>query len=177
MKGKTAKPVESFQFGRHELPVRLAHIIREIDLLPKNLLKMPSVELVRSWWVWLKFQYNICTLKWWLVLHVILDGILGHCRLLLIFLSHCPKRYCWDIMSLLTEWEGQMRKYLNWVQDIHGLYSVWTKYSKVSVSWPVFFCLGWPNSVSKYFIVLPLLSLIWLSDVKISWWKVWIACG
>ena len=47
--GKTAKPVESFQFGRHELPVRLAHIIREIDLLPKNLLKMPSVELVRSW--------------------------------------------------------------------------------------------------------------------------------
>ncbi|XP_074622637.1 pyruvate dehydrogenase (acetyl-transferring) kinase isozyme 2, mitochondrial-like isoform X1 [Acropora palmata] len=49
--GKTAKPVESFQFGRHELPVRLAHIIREIDLLPKNLLKMPSVELVRSWYV------------------------------------------------------------------------------------------------------------------------------
>ena len=47
--GKTAKPVESFQFGRHELPVRLAHIIREIDLLPKNLLKMPSVEVVRSW--------------------------------------------------------------------------------------------------------------------------------
>ena len=47
--GKTAKPVESFQFGRHELPVRLAHIIREIDLLPRNLLKMPSVELVRSW--------------------------------------------------------------------------------------------------------------------------------
>ncbi|XP_029200637.2 pyruvate dehydrogenase (acetyl-transferring) kinase isozyme 2, mitochondrial-like isoform X3 [Acropora millepora] len=49
--GKTAKPVESFQFGRHELPVRLAHIIREIDLLPKNLLKMPSVEFVRSWYV------------------------------------------------------------------------------------------------------------------------------
>ncbi|XP_068715847.1 pyruvate dehydrogenase (acetyl-transferring) kinase isozyme 2, mitochondrial-like isoform X1 [Montipora capricornis] len=49
--GKTAKPVESFQFGRYELPVRLAHIIREIDLLPKNLLKMPSVELVRSWYV------------------------------------------------------------------------------------------------------------------------------
>lgn len=49
--GKTAKPIESFQFGRHELPVRLAHIIREIDLLPKNLLKMPSVELVRSWYV------------------------------------------------------------------------------------------------------------------------------
>lgn len=49
--GKTAKPVESFQFGRHELPVRLAHIIREIDLLPKNLLKMPSVELVRGWYV------------------------------------------------------------------------------------------------------------------------------
>lgn len=49
--GKTAKPIESLQFGRHELPVRLAHIIREIDLLPKNLLKTPSVELVRSWYV------------------------------------------------------------------------------------------------------------------------------
>ncbi|XP_032239552.1 probable [pyruvate dehydrogenase (acetyl-transferring)] kinase, mitochondrial isoform X1 [Nematostella vectensis] len=49
--GKNAKPVDSYRFGKHELPVRLAHIIREIDLLPKNLLRMPSVELVRSWYV------------------------------------------------------------------------------------------------------------------------------
>ena len=56
--GKKATPVESFQFGRHEIPVRLAHIIREIDLLPKNLLKMPSVELVRSWYV-AHYQENL----------------------------------------------------------------------------------------------------------------------
>ncbi|CAB4032177.1 pyruvate dehydrogenase (acetyl-transferring) kinase, mitochondrial-like [Paramuricea clavata] len=32
------------------MPVRLAHIIREINHLPVNLLKMPSVELVQSWY-------------------------------------------------------------------------------------------------------------------------------
>ncbi|XP_031573649.1 pyruvate dehydrogenase (acetyl-transferring) kinase, mitochondrial-like [Actinia tenebrosa] len=49
--GKRAKTLDSYKFGKHELPIRLAHIIREIDLLPKNLLKTPSVELVRSWYV------------------------------------------------------------------------------------------------------------------------------
>ncbi|XP_022804148.1 pyruvate dehydrogenase (acetyl-transferring) kinase isozyme 3, mitochondrial-like isoform X2 [Stylophora pistillata] len=49
--GKSAKPIKSFKFGRHELPMRLAHTIREFDLLPENLLKIPSVELVRGWYV------------------------------------------------------------------------------------------------------------------------------
>ncbi|PFX11955.1 [Pyruvate dehydrogenase (acetyl-transferring)] kinase isozyme 2, mitochondrial [Stylophora pistillata] len=49
--GKTAKPIESFKFGRNELRVRLAHAISEIDLLPENLLKISSVELVRGWYV------------------------------------------------------------------------------------------------------------------------------
>ncbi|KAK3746995.1 hypothetical protein QZH41_011947, partial [Actinostola sp. cb2023] len=49
--GKRAKTLDSYRFGKSELPIRLAHIIREIDLLPKNLLKMPSVQLVRSWYV------------------------------------------------------------------------------------------------------------------------------
>lgn len=49
--GRRGKSVDSFLFGRNEIPVRLAHIIREIDLLPKNLLRTPSVELVRSWYV------------------------------------------------------------------------------------------------------------------------------
>ncbi|PFX17015.1 [Pyruvate dehydrogenase (acetyl-transferring)] kinase isozyme 2, mitochondrial [Stylophora pistillata] len=31
--------------------MRLAHTIREFDLLPENLLKIPSVELVRGWYV------------------------------------------------------------------------------------------------------------------------------
>ncbi|KXJ10351.1 pyruvate dehydrogenase (acetyl-transferring) kinase isozyme 2, mitochondrial [Exaiptasia diaphana] len=49
--GRKAKPLDSYRFGKSELPIRLAHIIREIDLLPKNLLKTPSVQLVRSWYV------------------------------------------------------------------------------------------------------------------------------
>lgn len=48
--GKYGSDIESFHFCRHQMPVRLAHIIREINHLPVNLLKMPSVELVQSWY-------------------------------------------------------------------------------------------------------------------------------
>ncbi|XP_036401117.1 pyruvate dehydrogenase (acetyl-transferring) kinase isozyme 1, mitochondrial isoform X1 [Megalops cyprinoides] len=40
----------SFVFLRQELPVRLANIMKEINLLPDNLLKTPSVRLVQSWY-------------------------------------------------------------------------------------------------------------------------------
>eukprot|EP00794_Sanderia_malayensis_P003522 gene3522-4023_t len=49
--GRNATPKESFDFLRHEVPVRLAHIMKEINLLPRNLRRMPSVELVKSWYV------------------------------------------------------------------------------------------------------------------------------
>lgn len=39
----------SFMFLREELPVRLANIMKEINLLPDNLLRTPSVRLVQSW--------------------------------------------------------------------------------------------------------------------------------
>uniref|UniRef100_A0A8D0GW89 Protein-serine/threonine kinase n=1 Tax=Sphenodon punctatus TaxID=8508 RepID=A0A8D0GW89_SPHPU len=38
-------------FGECRLPVRLANIMKEISLLPDNLLKTPSVQLVQSWYV------------------------------------------------------------------------------------------------------------------------------
>ncbi|XP_028846525.1 pyruvate dehydrogenase (acetyl-transferring) kinase isozyme 1, mitochondrial [Denticeps clupeoides] len=41
----------SFMFLRHELPVRLANIMKEINLLPDNLLSTPSVRLVQSWYM------------------------------------------------------------------------------------------------------------------------------
>lgn len=40
----------SFLFLRQELPVRLANIMKEINLLPDNLIKMPSIKLVESWY-------------------------------------------------------------------------------------------------------------------------------
>lgn len=40
---------KSFQFLNDEIPIRLAHIMREFEDLPKELLTMKSVKLVRSW--------------------------------------------------------------------------------------------------------------------------------
>ncbi|CAG0896522.1 unnamed protein product [Cyprideis torosa] len=48
--GKSASEKASFSFLHQELPVRLANIMAEIDLLPETLLEMPSVKLVQSWY-------------------------------------------------------------------------------------------------------------------------------
>ncbi|XP_068950582.1 pyruvate dehydrogenase kinase, isozyme 4 [Petaurus breviceps papuanus] len=41
----------SFSFLRQELPVRLANILKEIDILPEPLVKTSSVQLVKSWYI------------------------------------------------------------------------------------------------------------------------------
>lgn len=41
----------SYTFLRKELPVRLANTMREVNLLPDNLLNRPSVGLVQSWYM------------------------------------------------------------------------------------------------------------------------------
>lgn len=48
--GERANPSDSYVFLRKELPVRLANIMKEIQLLPPQLLTMPSVQLVTSWY-------------------------------------------------------------------------------------------------------------------------------
>nr|CAD7603536.1 unnamed protein product [Timema genevievae] len=50
-KGLSACERKSFVFLRKELPVRLANIMKEIHLLPENLLRMPSVGLVNNWYM------------------------------------------------------------------------------------------------------------------------------
>uniref|UniRef100_A0A671ETK8 Protein-serine/threonine kinase n=1 Tax=Rhinolophus ferrumequinum TaxID=59479 RepID=A0A671ETK8_RHIFE len=41
----------SFAFLRQELPVRLANILKEIDILPDRLVNTSSVQLVKSWYI------------------------------------------------------------------------------------------------------------------------------
>lgn len=48
--GLAACEHKSFLFLRQELPVRLSNIMKEIHLLPQNLLRMPSVRLVNEWY-------------------------------------------------------------------------------------------------------------------------------
>ncbi|CAK9301726.1 unnamed protein product [Gordionus sp. m RMFG-2023] len=40
----------SFMFLQKEIPVRLANMMREINYLPENLLKMPSIQIVKNWY-------------------------------------------------------------------------------------------------------------------------------
>ncbi|KAH0818108.1 hypothetical protein GEV33_004683 [Tenebrio molitor] len=49
--GLNASEQKSFIFLRKELPVRLANIMKEIALLPENLLRMPSVIAVNDWYI------------------------------------------------------------------------------------------------------------------------------
>ena len=46
--GRNACEKTSFLFLRKEVPVRLANIMKEIQCLPENLLRMPSCEAVQS---------------------------------------------------------------------------------------------------------------------------------
>ena len=45
--GRSATEEESFGFLKKELPVRMSNIMKEINLLPGNLLEMPSVLILQ----------------------------------------------------------------------------------------------------------------------------------
>lgn len=70
----------SFAFLRQELPVRLANIMKEINLLPDNLLRMPSVHLVQSWCAHVSllffFFFNLFVSR----LHLIKRWVVFPCR-------------------------------------------------------------------------------------------------
>jgi len=48
--GREATEQRSFTFLRQEIPVRLSNIMKEINLLPGNLLHMPSVVILQDWY-------------------------------------------------------------------------------------------------------------------------------
>ena len=52
--GQTATEVESYQFLKREVPVRLSNIMKEVNLLPSSLLQMPSILLLQ-----VSFAYNL----------------------------------------------------------------------------------------------------------------------
>jgi pyruvate dehydrogenase kinase 2/3/4 len=48
--GRTATEADSFHFLKREVPIRLANIMKEINLLPSSLLTMPSVIGLQQWY-------------------------------------------------------------------------------------------------------------------------------
>jgi len=48
--GQTATELESYQFLKREVPVRLSNIMKEVNLLPSSLLQMPSIVLLQKWY-------------------------------------------------------------------------------------------------------------------------------
>jgi len=48
--GRNETEQRSFTFLRQEIPVRLSNIMKEINLLPGNLLHMPSVVILQDWY-------------------------------------------------------------------------------------------------------------------------------
>lgn len=48
--GQTATEVESYQFIKREVPVRLSNIMKEVNLLPSSLLQMPSILVMQEWY-------------------------------------------------------------------------------------------------------------------------------
>lgn len=84
--GLSACERKSFIFLRKELPVRLANIMKEIHLLPENLLKMPSVGIVNNLYAtsfdeiihFEKVDVNETTLDKWVSSYgssILLDGL------------------------------------------------------------------------------------------------------
>jgi hypothetical protein len=73
--GQAASEAESFQFLRKEIPVRLSNIMKEINLLPGNLLQMPSV-LILQVWVTECYYFKDTLLK-----HLLFSPIVAHLQL------------------------------------------------------------------------------------------------
>lgn len=59
--GRGATEVESYQFLRREIPVRLSNIMKEINLLPSSLLQMPSILLLQEWYA--QSFRDLCTFE------------------------------------------------------------------------------------------------------------------
>ena len=58
--GQTASEEESFNFLRQEIPVRLSNIMKEINLLPSNLLQTPSVLILQVRIERFLFKFHCC---------------------------------------------------------------------------------------------------------------------
>ena len=48
--GRTATEVESYEFLKQEIPVRLSNIMKEVTLLPTSLLQMHSIPVLQEWY-------------------------------------------------------------------------------------------------------------------------------
>lgn len=110
----------SFAFLRQELPVRLANIMKEINLLPDNLLRTPSVRLVQGWYAglfsfsyWLNHLSDYTNACEWIVITVFFPPA-GTCKVLRKFSSSKTKTR--TVKKSHTS---------EWMKTLHTTRSVW----------------------------------------------------
>lgn len=125
----------SFAFLRQELPVRLANIMKEINLLPDNLLRTPSVRLVQSWYAgFMLFSFSsvISQISLHIDSNVFVFSYAGICKVFRRFLSSETKMQMMrkSHMSKFIQTYTLLFNFLNWIQKL--VWSSWYVFIVVS---------------------------------------------
>ena len=128
--GQTATEVESYQFLKREVPVRLSNIMKEVNLLPSSLLQMPSILLLQ-----VSFAYNLSKNTLLMSFQKSFLNIINTFTILNHFArngTHKALKICVNLKSSLEikkHWLHSVKHYKTSQQDMKMLFKLWLKAS------------------------------------------------